>query len=807
MIAIAKTDRSSNTTRTLIGHSLDVAYAARAMLRQGASRDRLSAAAGMPLTDVHVDRLAVLVGLHDFGKATRGFQDRIRGRSRGSGHVAEALAVLGAAGKFPDAVRAALRDDLLNGWCKDAWATIYAIICHHGEPVGEARIAQCAAGISAQWAASAGDDPVAEVAALMDAMLAAFPGAMNDAEPFPDTTRFQHALAGLVMTADWMGSDARWYPVAGPDDRPEVANALLADTRWSGWHTGAAPETVLGGRMPRAAQEVVLTLPLTERLVVLEAPTGTGKTEASVMWASRLVSAGLVDGLYFAVPTRSAATEIHARIASMMSRVHPLLTARTVRAVPGMLDTDHATQRWDEPSEPTWAIGSTRRVMGAPVAVGTIDQAMLSQMKVRHGHLRAWCLARHLLVIDEVHASDPYMSEIVSRLVDEHLALGGYALLMSATLGETMRARLEGRRRLGFANAVARVYPLVSAGVTAAPVPVPEMSRRRVDIVIEDQTNAIARVLATVGRAEPVLWIRSTVADAIADHRKFASANIPTLLHHSRYADDDRQYLDRQVLAALGPLGLRTGIVVVSTQTCEQSLDIDADLLVTDAVPADVLLQRLGRLHRHRTGTCPTAVVLEPGSWDARVTKDGEALGAPGHGWAWVYNPLAVRETIEWLRPRGCVVVPDDVRAMVETATHADYLEARARAYGERWLMLWNRLYGRATAERQQALAALVDRSLGYEQALVDAQAQTRLGDGSIDIDVNGALVSPFTGAGIERLAIRATWLHNTAPGTPARVVGYDKQGAGGTVRTRLDIGGVGLAYSTEGLVRCAVAK
>jgi CRISPR-associated endonuclease/helicase Cas3 len=161
----------------------------------------------MPLSDVHIDRLAVLVGLHDFGKATRGFQDRICGRSRGSGHVAEALAVVGAAGTIPDAVRAALRADLLNQWCDDAGATIYAVICHHGEPVGEARIAQCGAGISTQWTAGGGDDPIAEIAALMEAMLVAFPSAMNDAEPLPGTTRFQHALAGLVMTADWMGSD------------------------------------------------------------------------------------------------------------------------------------------------------------------------------------------------------------------------------------------------------------------------------------------------------------------------------------------------------------------------------------------------------------------------------------------------------------------------------------------------------------------------------------------------------------------------------------------------------------------------
>src|ERR1700693_4218669 len=151
---------------------------------------------------------------------------------------AAARGVVGAAGPIPDAVRQALRADLLNPWCKNPWATIYAVICHHGEPVGEARIAECGAGISAQWTAGAGDDPIAEIAALMDVMLAAFPGAMNDAEPFPDTTRFQHALAGLVMTADWMGSDARWNPVVGPDDRPQAADAVLADTRWSGWHTG-----------------------------------------------------------------------------------------------------------------------------------------------------------------------------------------------------------------------------------------------------------------------------------------------------------------------------------------------------------------------------------------------------------------------------------------------------------------------------------------------------------------------------------------------------------------------------------------
>jgi CRISPR-associated endonuclease/helicase Cas3 len=80
-------------------------------------------------------------------------------------------------------------------------------------------------------------------------------------------------------------------------------------------------------------------------------------------------------------------------------------------------------------------------------------------MRVRHGHLRAWCLSRHLLVIDEVHASDPYMSEIIARLIEEHLALGSYALLMSATLGETMLARIERRRRVAIDGAIIKRRP------------------------------------------------------------------------------------------------------------------------------------------------------------------------------------------------------------------------------------------------------------------------------------------------------------------------------------------------------------
>jgi CRISPR-associated endonuclease/helicase Cas3 len=389
------------------------------------------------------------------------------------------------------------------------------------------------------------------------------------------------------------------------------------------------------------------------------------------------------------------------------------------------------------------------------------------------------------------------MSEIVKRLVDEHLSLGGYALLMSATLGETLRAKIEGRQRLDISSATARQYPLVST--PNRQISVQTFGIRTTAIVIEDRTAALVRARQVAGNGKAVLWIRSTVGDALDDYHAFQSSGTPVMLHHSRFADVDRRYLDRQVLQLIGAGGSRSGIVIVGTQTLEQSLDIDADLLVSDAVPADVFLQRLGRLHRHRADTTPVAVILEPGDWQLRVTSEGRAVGGLGSGWAWVYSPLSVRETVEWLRGRGVVSVPNDAREFVELATHAGHLEGRARTYGQRWVELWQRSYGKTLADSQQALAGMVDRTLSYDQSLVNERVPTRLGDGSVDVEVMRGLVSPFTGENIDALSIRANWLRQAEPGATASVVGNDTRG-----RALIDISGTRFAYGIEGLHRAS---
>jgi hypothetical protein len=112
-----------------------------------------------------------------------------------------------------------------------------------------------------------------------------------------------------------------------------------------------------------------------------------------------------------------------------------------------------------------------------------------------------------------------------------------------------------------------------------------------------------------------------------------------------------------------------------------------------------------------------------------------------------------------------------------------------------RWLRTTR--YGHAMAAGQQALARLVDRSLGYDQAFVNERVPTRLGDGSVDVEVEGKLTSPFTGDLIDALSIRANWIRVAEPGSPAVVVGVDAAG-----RALINVGRARFTYGIEGLHR-----
>ena len=186
-------------------------------------------------------------------------------------------------------------------------------------------------------------------------------------------------------------------------------------------------------------------LPL-EQMAIIEAPTGSGKTEAALIWASRLAEAGLVDGLFS--PSNSLGGHRTPRAGRCdMSAAHPDLRGKVMRAIPGALETDDGTLT-------TWALGSTRKAMSAPIAVGSIDQALLSQVK--NARLDALAVAR---AASSRHRRGPRVRHLHrradARLVQEHVRAGGYVLAMSATLGEAFAREVGEPAVSAFAQAVA----------------------------------------------------------------------------------------------------------------------------------------------------------------------------------------------------------------------------------------------------------------------------------------------------------------------------------------------------------------
>jgi CRISPR-associated endonuclease/helicase Cas3 len=191
--------------------------------------------------------------------------------------------------------------------------------------------------------------------------------------------------------------------------------------------------------------------------------------------------------------------------------------------------------------------------------IGTVDQALLGALRARHAHLRGAALLRSLLVIDEVHASDAYMTGLLEETLVRHVRAGGHAVLLSATLGGGSRDRLvkagqpAPRPKPGSAPApepdyTTAPYPLVSdcRGARVAPSAGPTRVVR-LDLRAEiADADVIARAAAEAARAGArVLVVRNTVGTAMLVQRalEMALADAPTLLfmasgaiamHHGR---------------------------------------------------------------------------------------------------------------------------------------------------------------------------------------------------------------------------------------------------------------------------------
>jgi CRISPR-associated endonuclease/helicase Cas3 len=824
-------------------HCADVAASCEALLRDTLLGARLARLLGREALDPRLlARLTVLAALHDLGKYAISFQNRpYPDRTPQGGHVEPIVKALSSDGALRDRILTLLAPLDVFG---EAWpAFLVASISHHGRP--EKVHPSVGAGFDPSvFAPARGLDPLAGMARLVELTRRWCPAAFEPGPSvalLPDSVGAQHFFAGLVMLGDWLGSDRRAFPFAerlDEDPMPkarERAARLVRDRFFAVDPLRPTTRTdfeVFGPAFaPRPAQKVLHELPLPPRdrgsLTVLEAETGSGKTEAAIHRFAQLFHAGTVDGLYFALPTRTSATQIHERVrravATTFDALPPTQRPPVVLAVPGYLrvDDEEGTALpnfeflWPDRGRDrhrTWAVENTKRYLAGCVVVGTVDQALLSSLIVSHSHLRATALSRSFLVVDEVHASDAYMTALLDRVLAFHLATGGHALLMSATLGTAALSRYFAAVPSGvllgpspkprvpaLAAASTRVYPAITtASVGSAPVEHAVLDAsasspsKRCAIELSPTTDepcAVAeRALSAARAGANVIVLRNTVADALATQRELEAlasergaellfrVDERVTLHHARFVGEDRKRLDRELEARLGKDARRgRGLVVVATQTVQQSLDLDADFLITDLCPMDVLLQRIGRLHRHVRAhrplgfETPRCVVLDPGPLVAFLRDDGEVRAR--HGFGSVYDDLRVLEaTRAECLARGTLTIPDDNRALVEATTHPEALARIVAAGGPAFEAHARKVDVAAIVQRQLAQGHGVARDrafgeYGYPDRETTGRIATRLGEADRIVELAAPFRTPF-GAWARALKI-PHWLARAIPAEP----------------------------------------
>lgn len=455
-------------------HCLDVAAVGAVLLRQ--QQELVLGLAGF--LGAHADDLRAwltyLLAIHDVGKFANGFQNLrpdimlvlqgrqvaanyqerhdtvgyrfCAGKSR-QGAVVELLAPLASSAIDPEDLRS-----LLDPW-------LSAVTGHHGRPPVLTAFPRP---LAHDFPVAVAGDATAFLRETLGLLLPeGLPFELSDHSQARAFQRVSWLTAGLAVAADWIGSNQAWFPYCA-DPMPladywagralrqaetAVAQSGLlaaAPAPWSGLHR-LFPNIVILTALQRLAEDIELSE--NPQLFIIEEVTGGGKTEAALALAHRLMEKRAADGIYLALPTMATANAMHGRVQEMYRRLFAegsaasLVLAHSASRMALAMEEQNRVERGLDPGEETasrqcadWLADNRKKALLAHVGVGTIDQALLAVLAVRHQSMRLFGLCRKVLIVDEVHACDAYVHRLLCTLLRFHAALGGTAVLQQRCL-------------------------------------------------------------------------------------------------------------------------------------------------------------------------------------------------------------------------------------------------------------------------------------------------------------------------------------------------------------------------------------
>ena len=548
-----------------------------------------------------------------------------------------------------------------HGWQR-AIAESYCVVPggHHGTPPTEDALIEAKKRPSSTGAGETWASVHAELATYVTARVGAGVYLSTwSGKPLKKTT--QGIITALVIMSDWLASDENLFPYERENESSEeLAEAAWDTLRMPGpWaptstdetvdtrlrHRFQLPNNVQARPIQRAALECVDHAE-GPALLIVEAPMGEGKTELALLAAESFAAQSGSGGVAFALPTMATSNALFSRIHSWVNALPDSPSGEHTKSVilahakarqndefrflPRasniVFSGDHNDGSADDVAAAYAWFSGRKKGMLANFVVGTIDQILFAALKTKHVVLRHLALVNKVVIIDEVHASDAYMSVYLRRVLNW---LGAYhvpTLVMSATLDPEARLLLaaayankevpEAHDNESF-NSLRNesAYPLITTVTPTGAVAHarPEASNRsstiRVFPLDDDDDSLIQELQTSLKEGGSVAIVRNTVGRAqhTAALLRAKIPNADVLLMHSRFLTVDRESKERELRTLLGPDAghdepVRFGerpLILVGTQVLEQSLDIDVDLMISDLAPIDLLLQRAGRLHRH----------------------------------------------------------------------------------------------------------------------------------------------------------------------------------------------------------------
>lgn len=634
----------------------------------------------------------------------------------------------------------------------------------------------------------------------------------------------QFCITGFVIMSDWIASNPDFFPMgtfgsAEQEQRARIGwQALGLEQRWiaaldTNPDTPAADlyASRFGWSNPtlRPMQEVVVEAARSMQsggMMCIEAPMGQGKTEAGLIAAEFLAQATGRTGVAFAAPTQATSNALFDRVIEWVKyQTNNVAQEHGEPIKPHSMFLGHSKNRFnksyealskadifDESSTPgrennrktlrpgtslarhSWLSGTKKGLLSSFV-VCTIDQVLMTALQTRHVMLRHLGLSSKVIIIDEVHAYDAYMSKYLSAALYWLGQMNAPVILMSATLAsatrdDLMKSYAKGLKIGAEPDKVAAPAPpsqndLMAkmkarlAGIQVAPKPeaseepfldldypvvhtltaedngTPKkwkveqpVEQTEIELkLIADSPECVLNVLEPLANDHGcAAVICNTVGRAQEMHaflsERFGEEHV--VLTHSRFTATHRAEQEELLVSKLGKKAHYSEadgedssrphrLIVVGTQVIEQSLDLDFDVMITDFAPVDLVLQRMGRLHRHdsRSSSERTPAYRKPVCYVRGVETFGSHDEAPDfpRGSKAVYEPMILLSSYAQLLPHfdgEPIRIPADISPLVQKAYQENASAEIPSA--------WSEVYENAKQECEKGKELAEVRAKGY---------------------------------------------------------------------------------------------